>query len=47
LIPTQRRRAQGGGTRQVDDRAVFTPIVYVLTSDFAWWHPPPDSACPR
>ncbi len=32
LIPPQAERPQGGGTRYVDDRAVFTAIVYVLTT---------------
>jgi transposase len=40
LLPAQRERPQGGGTRQVDDRAVFTAIVYVLTTDCAWRHLP-------
>ncbi|WP_198284330.1 transposase [Saccharomonospora xinjiangensis] len=29
-------RPQGGGPRRVDDRAVFTAIVFVLTSVCAW-----------
>ena len=40
LIPPQRQRLQGGGTRYVDDRAVFTAIVYVLTAGCAWRHLP-------
>lgn len=40
LIPAQRRRPQGGGTEQIDDRAVFTAIVYVLTTGCAWRHLP-------
>jgi transposase len=36
LIPPQRERPQGGGTWQVDDRAVLTAIVYVLTTGYAW-----------
>jgi transposase len=28
LIPPQPERPQGGGTRYVDDRAVFAAIVY-------------------
>jgi transposase len=40
LIPAQRERPQGGGTHYVDDRAVFTAIVYVLTSGCAWRHLP-------
>jgi transposase len=40
LLPAQRERPQGGGTRQVDDRAVFTAIVHVLTTGCAWRHLP-------
>ncbi len=40
LIPPQAERPQGGGTRCVDDRAVFTAIVYVLTTGCAWRHLP-------
>src|SRR3712207_6329627 len=40
LLPAQRERPQGGGTRFVDDRAVFTAIVYVLTNGCAWRHLP-------
>src|SRR4051812_50156612 len=40
LLPPQRERRQGGGTRYVEDRAVFTAIVYVLTSGCAWRHLP-------
>jgi transposase len=40
LIPPQTERPQGGGTRYVDDRAVFTAIVYVLTTGCAWRHLP-------
>ena len=40
LIPAQRERPQGGGTRYVEDRAVFTAIVYVLTTGCAWRHLP-------
>ncbi len=29
-------RAQGGGTAPVDERAVFTAVVFVLTSGCAW-----------
>ena len=32
---------QGGGMSRVDDRAVFTAIVFVLTSGCAWRHLPP------
>jgi transposase len=38
LLPPQRERPQGGGTRYVDDRAVFTAVVYVLTTGCAWRH---------
>jgi transposase len=41
LIPPQRVRPQGGGTARVSDRAVFTAIVYVLTSGCAWRQLPP------
>jgi transposase len=34
-------RRQGGGTGLVDDRAVFTAIVYVLTSGCVWRDLPP------
>ncbi len=40
LIPPQLQRPQGGGTRHRDDRAVFTTIVYVLTTGCAWRHLP-------
>ena len=42
LLPAQPERPQGGGTRHVDDRAVFTAIVYVLTTGCAWRHLPAD-----
>ena len=41
LIPRFAARPQGGGSAPVDDRAVFTTIVYVLTSGCAWRHLPP------
>lgn len=41
LIPQFALRPQGGGTAPVDDRAVFTAIVFVLTSGCAWRHLPP------
>jgi transposase len=40
LIPPQRERPQGGGTRYVEDRAVITAIVYVLSTGCAWRHVP-------
>jgi transposase len=41
LIPVFVPRPQGGGTAPVDARAVFTAIVYVLTSGCAWRDVPP------
>lgn len=41
LIPQFTPRPQGGGTAPADDRAVFTAIVYVLTSGCAWRDLPP------
>ena len=41
LLPGFVPRPQGGGTAGVDDRAVFTAIVFVLTSGCAWRHLPP------
>ncbi len=41
LIPPAGVRRQGGGIARVDDRAVFTAIVFVLTSGCAWRHLPP------
>ncbi|MEV3925659.1 transposase [Actinomadura coerulea] len=40
LMPEFAPRRQGGGTAPVDDRTVFTAIVYVLTSGCAWRHLP-------
>ncbi|MBH0781783.1 transposase [Nocardia sp. NEAU-351] len=34
-------RAQGGGTAPVDERVVFTAVVFVLTSGCAWRMLPP------
>ena len=36
LIPPFTRRPQGGGRAPVASRAVFTAIVYVLTSGCSW-----------
>lgn len=36
LLPGFRARPQGGGTAPVDERAVFTAVVYVLTSGIPW-----------
>jgi transposase len=35
MLPPQQERPQGGGTRYVEDRAVFTAVVYVLTTGCA------------
>ncbi|MGW9133956.1 transposase [Streptomyces sp. NPDC055681] len=32
VLPFFRSRPQGGGTAPIDQRAVFTAVVYVLTS---------------
>lgn len=41
LLPSFAVRPQGGGTAPRDERAVFTAVVYVLTSGCAWRHLPP------
>ncbi|WP_338674264.1 IS5 family transposase [Streptomyces sp. SCSIO 30461] len=41
LLPPFAVRPQGGGTAPRDERAVFTAVVYVLTSGCAWRHLPP------
>ena len=41
LLPPFAARRQGGGRAPVDERAVFTAVVYVLTSGCAWRHLPP------
>ncbi|WP_433262736.1 transposase [Actinosynnema sp. CS-041913] len=40
LIPPAKVRRQGGGRGRVSDRAIFTAIVFVLTSGCAWRHLP-------
>ncbi|MDX2962384.1 transposase [Streptomyces acidiscabies] len=40
LLPSFNSRPQGGGTVPLDERAVFTAVVYVLTSGCAWRYPP-------
>jgi transposase len=40
LVPPLKLRRQGGGRRRIDDRAVFTAIVFVLTTGCAWRHLP-------
>ncbi|MFQ6850418.1 IS5 family transposase [Streptomyces sp. 35M1] len=39
-LPSFRSRPQDGGTAPRDERAVFTAMVYVLTSGCAWRHLP-------
>ncbi|MFE3830255.1 transposase [Streptomyces sp. NPDC059092] len=41
LLPSFAARPQGGGTAPCDERAVFTAVVYVLTTGCAWRYPPP------
>ncbi|MFD7841515.1 IS5 family transposase [Nocardia sp. NPDC059764] len=41
LLPKFTPRTQGGGTAPTDERAVFTAVVYVLTSGCAWRLLPP------
>ncbi|WP_406178970.1 transposase [Streptomyces canus] len=41
LLPSFAARPQGGGTAPRDQRAVFTAVVYVLTSGCAGRHLPP------
>nr|WP_235157381.1 IS5 family transposase [Rhodococcus ruber] len=41
MLPRFWARPQGGGRAALDDWAVFTAIVYVLTSGCAWRHLPP------
>ncbi len=41
LLPGFSPRPQGGGRAAIDDRAVFTAIVYALTSGCAWRYLPP------
>ncbi|MET9519500.1 transposase [Streptomyces sp. NPDC002994] len=36
LLQSLATRPQGGGTAPCDERAVFTAVVYVLTSGCAW-----------
>jgi len=40
LLPSFASRPQGGGTAPLDERAVFTAVVYVLTSGCVWRHLP-------
>jgi transposase len=41
LVPEFKPRPQGGGSAPLPARAVFTAIVYVLTSGCAWRDLPP------
>ncbi|WP_442811917.1 transposase [Streptomyces sp. NBC_01803] len=41
FLPSFTPRCQGSGTSPPDERAVFTAVVYVLTSGCAWRHLPP------
>jgi transposase len=41
LLPAFPLRRQGGGTAPLNGRAVFTAVVYVLTSGCSWRHLPP------
>lgn len=41
LLPGFSARPQGGGTAGLQARAVFTAVVFVLTSGCAWRHLPP------
>ncbi len=41
LLPRFTARKQGGGTAPTDQRAVFTAVVYALTSGCAWRMLPP------
>ncbi len=40
LLPGFEARQQGGGTAPIEDWAVFTAVVYVLTAGCAWRHLP-------
>ena len=40
LLPAFTARPQGGGSAPHDERAVFTAVVYVLTSDSSWRQTP-------
>ncbi|MEU5013266.1 transposase [Streptomyces sp. NPDC021749] len=43
MLPSFAARPPGGGTAPCDERAVFTAVVYALTSGCAWRHLPPTS----
>ena len=40
LIPPAPVRAQGGGRRRVDDRAVLAAICYLTQAGCSWWKLP-------
>lgn len=46
VMPTFKPRPQGGGTAPLPARAVFTAVVYVLTSGCAWRDLPPSFGVP-
>jgi transposase len=46
LLPEFEPRPQGGGTAPRDQRAVFTAVVYVLTTGCAWRHLSPSFGIP-
>jgi transposase len=46
LLPEFELRPQGGGTAPRDQRAVFTAVVYVLTTGCAWRHLSPSFGIP-
>ncbi|WP_405525962.1 transposase [Streptomyces avidinii] len=41
MLPSFAARPQGSGTASCDERAVFTAVMYALTSGCAWRHLPP------
>lgn len=41
VLPSFRSRPRGGGTAPIDQHAVFTAVVYVLTGGCAWRYLPP------
>nr|WP_322768859.1 transposase [Frankia sp. Cr1] len=47
LLPGFQSRPQGGGTAPVEDRAVFTAVVYVLTAGCSWRHLPEEFGVSR
>ncbi|MEV6803495.1 transposase [Streptomyces sp. NPDC051132] len=47
LLPPARVRPQGGGVANIDDEAVFAPIIYGLISGCAWRALPPCFGAPK